>query len=241
MMGIEEKMFMKPKIIAHRGASAAAPENTIAAFQLALDLQADGIELDVMLTADKQLVVIHDDTVDRTTNGSGRVADMTLEEIRALDAGEGEKVPTLSEVLDAFGGKLLINIELKNYTSIFDTLPVEVSKLIESYGLIENVLISSFNPFNISRVRRRIPDAKLGLITQPEQAQHWIWRFFEYDSLHPYFKDVDAILVSALHARNRKVNAWTVDDPKEIKRLVDLQVDGIITNDPKGAQEVLRS
>lgn len=232
---------MKPKIIAHRGASAAAPENTIAAFQQALDLHADGIELDVMLTADKQLVVIHDDTVDRTTNGSGRVADMTLEEIRALDAGEGEKVPTLSEVLDAFGGKLLINIELKNYTSIFDTLPVEVSKLIESYGLIEDVLISSFNPFNISRVRRRIPDAKLGLITQPGQAQRWIWRFFEYDSLHPHFTDVDAILVSALHARNRKVNVWTVDDPQEIKRLVDLQVDGIITNDPKGAQEVLRS
>lgn len=232
---------MKPKIIAHRGASAGAPENTIAAFQLALDLQADGIELDVMLTADKQLVVIHDDTVDRTTNGSGRVSDLNLEEIRRLDAGQGEKVPTLLEVLDAFGGKLLINIELKNYTSIFDTLPVEVSKLIKSYGLVEDVLISSFNPFNISRVQRRIPDAKLGLITQPQQAKRWIWRFFEYDSLHPHFKDVDPILVSALHARNRKVNAWTVDDPQEIKRLVDLKVDGIITNDPKGAGEVLRS
>lgn len=230
---------MKTKIIAHRGASAQAPENTMAAFQLALDLQADGIELDVMLTADQQVVVIHDEEVDRTTNGSGRVADMTLEEIRQLDAGQGEKVPTLSEVLDRFGGKFLINIELKNYTSIFDALPVEVSKLIKSHDLVEDVLISSFNPFNMPRVRRRIPDVRLGLITQPQQAQRWIWRFIEYNALHPHFDDVDAMLVSALHARNRQVNVWTVDDPKEVERLVNLEVDGIITNDPKKVQEVL--
>ena len=232
---------MTPKIIAHRGASAQAPENTLAAFQLALDLQADGIELDVMLTRDKEVVVIHDDTVDRTTNGSGRMADMTLEEIRALDAGEGEKVPTLAEVLERFGGKFLINIELKNYTSIFDSLPLEVSKLINSFDLVEDVLISSFNPFNLPRVRSRMPEAHLGLITQPGQAQRWIWRFFEYNSLHPHFSDVDALLVSALHARDRQVNVWTVDDPQELKRLVDLDVDGIITNDPKRVREVLRS
>lgn len=230
---------MKTKIIAHRGASSRAPENTMAAFQLALDLQADGIELDVMLTADSQVVVIHDDTVDRTTNGSGRVADMTLDEVQQLNAGEGEKVPTLSDVLERFGGKFLINIELKNYTSIFDSLPIEVSKIIKSHKLVENVLISSFNPFNLPRVRRRISDARLGLLTQPNQAQHWIWRVFEYDAMHPHFNDVDALLVSALHARNREVNVWTVDDPEEIKRLVDLEVDGIITNDPKRAMEVL--
>ncbi|MFW5713232.1 MAG: glycerophosphodiester phosphodiesterase [Brevefilum sp.] len=230
---------MKTKIIAHRGASAQAPENTMSAFQLALDLQADGIELDVMLTADQQVVVIHDDTVDRTTNGTGQVADMTLEEIRQLDAGEGEKIPTLSEVLDRFGGKCLINIELKNYTSIFNRLPVEVSNLLKSHNLVEDILVSSFNPFNLPRVRRRIPDISLGLITQPQQAKRWIWRFFEYDALHPHFDDVDAIIVSALHARNREVNVWTVDDPEEINRVVNLDVDGIITNDPKLAREVL--
>lgn len=231
---------MDTKILAHRGASAQAPENTMAAFQRALDLQADGIELDVMLTADKQVVVIHDDTVDRTTNGSGRVAEMTLEEIRTLDAGEGEKVPILSEVLDRFGGKFLINIELKNYISIFDSLPVEVAKLIEEYPFTDSILISSFNPFNFPRVRRRMPEVRLGLITQPQQAQRWIWRLFKYHSLHPHYEDVDAVLVSALHARSREVNVWTVDDPQEMKRLVDLGVDGIITNDPKRAQEALR-
>ena len=232
---------MTPKIIAHRGASARVPENTLAAFQLALDLQADGIELDVMLTRDKKVVVIHDDTVDRTTNGSGWIADMTLEEIQALDAGGGEKVPLLSDVLDQFGGKFLINIELKNYTSIFDSLPLEVSKLINTYNLVEDVLISSFNPFNLPRVRSWMPEARLGLITQPGQAQRWIWRFFEYSSLHPHFSDVDTLLVSALHARDRQVNVWTVDDPQELQRLVNLDVDGIITNDPKRAREVLRS
>lgn len=230
---------MKPKIIAHRGASAQAPENTMAAFQLALDQQADGIELDVMLTADQQVVVIHDDTVDRTTNGSGRVAGMTLEEIRSLDAGGGEKVPTLPEVLDQFGGKFLINIELKNYTSIFDSLPLRVAHLIQAHHLVEQVLISSFNPFNLPRVRNHLPGAHLGLITQPRQAQKWIWRLFKYDALHPHYADVDAVLVSALHARSRQVNVWTVDEPEEMQRLAALEVDGMITNDPQKALEVL--
>ena len=230
---------MKTKIIAHRGASTQAPENTMAAFQLALDLQADGIELDVMLTADQQVVVIHDGTVDRTTNGSGRVADMTLAEVRDLDAGQGEKVPTLLEVLERFSGKLLINIELKNYTSIFDRLPVEVAKLIESYCLEQDVLISSFNPFNLPRVRNHLPGARLGLITQSSQARRLIWRLFRYNALHPHFSDVDAALVSALHARNRQINVWTVDEPEEIKRLVKINVDGIITNDPQYTREVL--
>ena len=150
-------------------------------------------------------------------------------------------MPILAEVFECFGGKFLINIELKNYTSIFDPLPIEVSKLIKSYDLVEGVLISSFNPFNLPRVRSRIPEARLGLITQPEQAKRWIWRFFDYNSLHPHFSDVDAVLVSVLHARNRQVNVWTVDDPQELKRLVDLDVDGIITNDPKMSREVLRS
>lgn len=232
---------MKPKIIAHRGASAHAPENTMAAFQLALDAQADGIELDVMLTSDNHVVVIHDDTVDRTTNGSGRVADMTLAEIQQLDAGEGQKVPTLVQVFERFGGKFLINIELKNYTSILDRLPIEVAKLVSSYPIADSVLVSSFNPINLPRFHRRMPAVRRGLITQPGQARYWIWRLFNYDALHPHFRDVDALLVSTLHAQNRQVNVWTVDAPQEILRLANLDVDGIITNDPRRTREVLES
>ncbi len=228
-----------PKIIAHRGASAHAPENTLGAFQLALDHHADGIELDVMLCADKQVVVIHDDTFDRTTNGTGHVRDLTLEQLQKLDAGDGEKIPSLIEVFERFGGKFLINIELKNYTSIFDALPIEVSKLVKSYGLEESVLISSFNPFNLGRVRKRLPDVVIGLITGINKAQYWAWRFFNYDALHPFFSDVDEKLVAALHTQNKQVNVWTVDDPEEIRRLAGLDVDGIITNDPLRTRRVL--
>jgi len=232
---------MMPKIIAHRGASAHAPENTIAAFQLALDHVADGIELDVMLSKDHQLVVIHDDTVDRTTNGSGLVKEMTLKELQSLDAGDGQRIPTLEEVFDQFGGRFIINVELKNYASIFDPLPMEVAKRVKKYQIEESILISSFNPFNLPRFHSRLPEVKLGLLTQPDQAKKWVWRVFHFDALHPYFSDVDRSLVASLHDRNRKVNVWTVDDSQEISRLAELNVDSIITNDPKHTREILEA
>ena len=230
-----------PKIIAHRGASAHAPENTIAAFQLALEQGADGIELDVMLSKDGHLVVIHDDTVDRTTGGKGYVRDMNLEELKSLDAGEGQSIPTLDEVFEEFGGRLIINVELKNYTSVFDGLPIETAKLVKKHQLGESVIVSSFNPFNLPRFHARMPEVDLGLLTQPNTAKKWVWRLFKYDALHPHFSDVDQVLIAALHSRNRKVNVWTVDEPSEIQRLAALEVDSIITNDPKAAREVLEA
>ncbi len=230
-----------PKIIAHRGASAFAPENTIAAFQLALDQGADGIELDVMLSSDGHLVVIHDDSVDRTTDGKGFVRDMTLGQLKSLDAGEGQNIPTLEEVFEKFGGRFIINVELKNYTSVFDKLPIETAKVVKKLPFVESVLVSSFNPFNLSRFHARMPGVDLGLLTQPGAAKKWIWRFFRFDALHPHFSDVDQALVAALHNRNRKVNVWTVDEPEEIRRLAALKVDSIIINDPKLAREVLES
>jgi glycerophosphoryl diester phosphodiesterase len=232
---------MMPKIIAHRGACAHAPENTMKAFQLALDQGADGIELDAMLCKDGHVVVIHDDTLDRTTNGTGRVLEHTLSELKDLDAGEGESIPTLEEVFERFGGRFLINVELKNYRTIFDDLPAAVARLIKTHDLAESLLISSFNPFNLPRIRRSIPDVSLGLLTEPGKATRWIWRMFHFDALHPYFEDVDRILVSSLHARNRGVNVWTVDDPEEIRRLAELGVDSIITNDPRQTRDVLEA
>jgi len=232
---------MMPKIIAHRGASAHAPENTLSAFELAFTQKADGIELDVMLSHDGEIVVIHDDTVDRTTNGSGRVKDMTLKDLQRLDAGQGEKIPSLTEVFEKFGGRFLINIELKNYASIFDALPIKVAQLVQSFGIAESVLISSFNPFNLPRFHRLVPEASLGLITLPNKARHWIYRLFNYGALHPYYEDVDQSLVSDTHAKNRQINVWTADEPDEIRRLAALNVDGIITNYPQRAREALES
>ena len=231
----------KPKVFAHRGASADAPENTLAAFQLALDEGADGIELDVMLSKDKQIVVIHDETIDRTTNGSGRVRDMTLEELLTFNAGDGQKIPTLAAVFEQLGGKFLINVELKNYHSLFDSLPLKVASLVRDYELSESVIISSFNPFNIPRFRKRLPEVTLGLLTQPRQARYDIWRLFRYDALHPHFSDVDEVLVAAMHACHCQINTWTPDDPDEIQRLASLGVDSVITNVPKLARQVLES
>ena len=230
-----------PKIIAHRGASAHAPENTIAAFQLALEQGADGIELDVMLSKDGHLVVIHDNTVDRTTDGKGAVRDMTLEELKSLDAGGGQRIPTLEEVLELFGGRFIINIELSNYVSIFNKLPIEAAKMVKNHQLGKSVIMSSFNPFNLPRFHAILPEVDLGLLTDPNKAKKWVWRLFNYDALHPHFSDVDQVLVAALHRRNRKVNVWTVDDPQEIRRLAALGVDSIITNDPVAAREVLEA
>jgi len=229
----------KPLIIAHRGASGHAPENTHAAFNLALEHQAEGFELDVMLTKDGQVVVFHDDTVDRTTNGSGRVKEMTLEALRSLDAGGGERIPTLEEVLDTFGGQCLINIELKNYASPFDALPVIVAKKLKNYGFPEKLLISSFNPFNLKRFRRHCPGIKQGMLIPPNKAKLWIYRLFKYDAVHPYYEDVDREFVLRARKRQKQVNVWTVDEPEEIRRLSALEVDIIMTNYPREAREAL--
>ena len=232
---------MTPKIIAHRGASADAPENTLAAFQLALDQGADGIELDVMLSKDRELVVIHDDMVDRTTDGSGRVQDLTLAELQALDAGNGEKIPTLDEVLTRFGGKFLINIELKNYSTIFDSLPLDVAALILDHDVADSILISSFNPFNFSRFHKLLPDIPVGMLTFPGKARFFAYGLFRYDALNPYFKDVDGALVQRMHAKEKEINVWTVDEAADIRHLAKIGVDSIITNRPQRAMTVLES
>lgn len=231
----------RPLVIAHRGASGHAPENTMAAFQLALDQRADGIELDVMLSKDGRLVVIHDDTVDRTTNGTGRVKDLTLAQLKALDAGNGEKIPTLEEVLDTFGGRYVINIELKNYSSPFDNLPVVVARLLKTKNYPETLIISSFNPFNLGRFRRRCRQVKQGLLTTSKRAKLWLWHLFAYDALHPFYEDVDEALILATKAKHQQINTWTVDNPEDIRRLAGLGVDSIITNFPKETRDILES
>ena len=241
----------KPLIIAHRGASALAPENTMAAFQLALDLGADGIELDVMLSKDKEMVVIHDDTVDRTTNGSGRVGDFSYQTLRDLDAGHffssvfrGEHLPSLAEVYKQLGGKLLINVELKNYAAPFDRLTEKVIALTQQFNLMDSVLLSSFNPLNLIHARRQLPAIRLGLLTSPGRLGGLlcssVGRIFPYDAIHPHFSDVNVRLVDKMHALGRSVNVWTVDEPAELRRLAALGVDAIICNNPQAAREILQ-
>ena len=140
-------------VVAHRGASAFAPENTLAAFCLAVEQGADAIELDAKLSADQQIVVIHDKSVERTTDGKGEVRRLTLGQIKSLDAGSffssrfaGEPIPTLAEVFEEVGKRVLINVELTNYASPTDDLVDRTAALVKQFGLEERVLFSSFHP-----------------------------------------------------------------------------------------------
>jgi len=233
----------QPVIFAHRGASAHAPENTLTAFELAIRQGADAIELDAKLCADGHVVVIHDATVDRTTDGSGLVSEMTLDALRELDAGCrfdtafcGERVPTLEEVFATFGDKTFINIELTNYRSLTDELPERVAELVRRHALEESVLFSSFNPLALRRAHRLIPEVPIGMLALPGWAGAWarsaLGNCVPYQALHPAIEDVRPALIQHQHRRGRRVHVYTVNNPQDIATLFRWQVDGIFTDDP---------
>ncbi|MEJ5241767.1 MAG: glycerophosphodiester phosphodiesterase family protein [Anaerolineales bacterium] len=239
----------RPCIFAHRGASAYAPENTLAAFELALQQGAPAIELDVKLSADGHVVVIHDPTVDRTTNGKGKVARLSLSELRALDAGSffsekyrGEKIPTLEEVFDLVGKRALINIELTNYTTPRDSLVEEVCRLVREHRMEENVLFSSFLPRNLHQAAILLPEVPRGLLALEGWKGLWMrsFQFFfgNYQALHPYVSDVTPQQIASVHRIGRRVHVWTVNDANQMRRLLKWGADGIFTDDPPLALQI---
>jgi glycerophosphoryl diester phosphodiesterase len=241
----------KPLILGHRGASKVAPENTLSAFQLAVKLGADGVELDAKLSADGQVVVIHDQNVDRTTEGTGLVRELTLKELRELDAGKkfspqfkGEQIPTLDEVFRGIEGKAIINVELTNYATPGDDLLVKVAELVKKHDISDQIMFSSFLPGNIRRIKKLLPDVPAGLLAPKgllgALSRSWIGRFYSPDLIHPYFTDVDEGFIQLQHTHKRGVNVWTVDDPKTIRKMIDLGVDGIITDDVSMAWALLK-
>jgi glycerophosphoryl diester phosphodiesterase len=243
----------KPAIFAHRGASAYAPENTLAAFELAVQQGATAIELDAKLSLDEHVVVIHDQTVDRTTSSSGRVAKMRLEELRRLDAGShfdisfaGEKIPTLSEVFEFVGQRTFINVELTNYDSPFSQLPQKVAELVNKHNLSMRVIFSSFNPVALLRIHRMVPSAPIGLLALPGQAGSWArsWlgrMLIPYQSLHPEVGDAHTTLIETSHQHGRSVFVYTVNLEEDMLRLYQSSVDGIFSDDPVLALKTLQS
>lgn len=237
-----------PTVFAHRGASAHTPENTLAAFQLALEHGADGIEFDVKLTSDGQVVVHHDASLERTTNGKGQLKDFTLAELKQLDAGSwfgeqfrGERIPTLAEIFETVGDKLFMNIELTNYATPFDKLVDKVAELVERYHMHKRILYSSFLPHNLIRAGALTPGLPRGQLALPGPAGWWQrgWGgLLKLQADHPFSADVNAASVERSHARGRRVYTWTVNQPEEMRRLQSLGVDGIITDDPKLALSV---
>ena len=234
--------------IAHRGASAAAPANTMAAFHQAAALGADGIEFDVHLSADGVPVVIHDFTLDATTDGTGRVRDQSLAQLKRLDAGSyfgpefaGQRIPTLEEVLDTFGGRLLLNAELKSASLHDGRLEEAVGGLTKRYELVEHVIVSSFNPLSLRRIKRVVPGIRVGLNYSSYLPLHWLAWMIPHEAKHPHHTLVNARSLASARRRGYLVNAWTVDDPAEMERLATLGVDGILTNVPDVLGTVLQS
>ena len=237
-----------PLIIAHRGDSARYPENSLAAFAAALEVGAAMVELDVTLTRDRYLVVIHDDAVDRTTDGTGAVSAMTLAELRALDAGAwfdpafaGQRIPTLEEVLILARGRARVNIEIKDSAyepeAPADAAERQVLETVRRLGMVDSVLVSSFEP----RILKRLaamggPLPRLALLTETpfEQADLDLCRELSAWSLHPDRSVVSPEMVFAAHAAGLRVLPYTVNDPEEAARLLALGVDGFFTDDPVG-------
>ena len=238
-----------PLVIAHRGASAYAPENTMAAFCEAVRLKADAVELDVKLLKDGNIIVLHDTTLDRTTNGTGSVYQYVYDEIKFLDAGShfstqfsDERIPTLGEIFEEIGNDILINVELTNYARPWDKLPLKVIHLVHQYHLEKRILLSSFNPWALILAKRVDPEIPRALLISPGErgvVRFLLKKIVDYVAVHPHLSLVSKRLMSDAKRNHKKVNVWTVNERVEMVDLLALGVDGLITDFPDIARNVV--
>lgn len=214
-------------VVAHRGASAYEPENTISAIKKAIELKTDGVEVDVQQTKDKELVVIHDATVDRTTNGKGYVKDMTVEQLKSFSTAKGEKIPTLQEVIDIVRDRIYLEIEIKQ-----QGIEEDVIEKIKGNG-INNVCITSLFPEVIKRVKKLDSRIKTGIgigIKPPNIIE--ILKKSKADKVSLNYLFVDKELVNQIKSIKKEVGVWVVNDPIDVRKMIRLNVDQITTDKP---------
>jgi len=225
---------VRPRVIAHRGAAAERPENTLSAYTLALEQGADMIEIDLHRTRDGVVVVLHDADLARL-GGRGEVGETSLAELLTLDAGAGERVPTLEEVLDAFGPRIPFNLELKwGRRGPYEGLEAAVLDAVERRGLLDRTLLSCFHEPVLETLRRAAPAARLALLVsrhRPEGALERA-RALDAEAVHPEASLVTREWVAAAHEAGLAVHPFTVDDEGEMRRLLGWEVDGLFTNAP---------
>lgn len=230
------------KVIAHRGASGYAPENTLAAFQKALDTNCDGIEFDVQMTKDGEIIVCHDYSVERTTNGKGYIKNLTLAEIKELDAGswfderfKGEKIPTLEEVFKIIPSGILMNIEIKNLALERRNIEQKVVDLILKYNRIDDVIISSFDHLSLKTVREINKDIRVGVLTYSyilDTVSYIKKHEFDAYSIHPSEEFLNQSLVKDAHDNGYKIFSYTVNDGEIAELFENMGVDAIFSNYP---------
>ncbi len=231
--------------VAHRGATGYAPENTIAAFDLAVEMKADYIEIDVQRSKDGKLVLIHDTTVDRTTDGTGKVGDLTYDQLRSLDAGSwkgeqfaGEQIPTFEEILERYRGKVGILIELKA-PELYSGIEEQVAEALKERNLDkpqnEKIIIQSFNFESMKKVNDLLPKVPVGVLTsnRADTTAEALQEFSTYaDWFNPSYGIVTEELVNQVHSLGMKIGSWTVRSQEAADFLFEMNVDAIITDYP---------
>lgn len=238
-----------PVIIAHRGASKQAPENTMAAFRRAVELGAGGIELDVHFSKDGHLMVTHDEQVDRTSNGKGLVRDKTFNELKSLDFGswfsgsfKDEKIPELYEVLELIRDwDGILNIEIKNGPIFYPGIENAVSDAITRFNMLERTIVSSFNHYSLVDIRKINPAVRTAPLYMAGLFEPWEYaRRIGACAIHPLFYNIIPEIMKGCKMNGIMVNPFTVDQPEYIKAMAAAGVDGIITNVPDIAIKIVR-
>jgi len=238
-------IFHETKVMAHRGASTETPENTMAAFQKAIDDMADYIELDVQLTSDGEVIVMHDSNAYRTTGVDENIVNMTYKEVRRLDAGswysdeyKGEKVPGLREVLELAQGKIKLNIELKPADN-GEELARKTVALIEKYNMENDCVITSFSSSALSAAKSCDENIRVGYILSAAYGDYYDMKNIDFFSVNAAF--LSKRTIDAIHNSGKQVYAWTVNNKDSIKNLTNKGVDGVITDNPVLARETIYS
>lgn len=247
----------QPYIIAHRGASGHAPENTLSAFEKAIEIGVDMVELDVHLTKDGQVVVIHDETLDRTTNFKGEIKEMNWAEMKDADAGswygeafKGEKLPTLDDALKLVNGRVKVLIEIKNGGDYYPGIEEKTWEVIQTNNAQDWCLIQSFSQFAVERfssLNTGLPVYKLVIGNLPILPFHgdiklkWgsILKYKQFKGVNPHKKFAKKRIIKKLHKRGQEIFVWTVNKPEDIRKMIDKGVDGIITNYPDRVKKLL--
>jgi len=235
------------QIFAHRGASSEAPENTLIAFSKAIEIGVDFIELDIHISKDKEIVVIHDENTLRTTGQEGNIKKMTLAEIKKLNCGNeeyGAEIPTLEETINLTKDKINLQIEIKS-TRLIDPL----MHLLKKYDILHSVLISSFNHRELFKIQKIDPSIKMASLepTGVGWILNWVFRKGivnnainnKFYAIHPLFKIANQKMVNYAHENGIKVNVWTIDRKRWIEKFAGMGVDGIITNNPRFVKDLL--
>jgi glycerophosphoryl diester phosphodiesterase len=227
----------QPLVIGHRGAMGHETENTLPSIQKAMDLGVDMIEIDVFKVKSGEIVVFHDDTVDRLTNGPGNIEEYNIFELRKLIVDGGHKIPMLQDVLKLIDNKVALNIELKG-AGTADKVNFIMNYYIEKKNWsADNFLISSFNWDELREMRKYNPNVAIAVLTEENPADAIeVAKELNAVAINPYFKELNEEVANQIHDEGFKIYTWTVNEPKDIEAMKDIGVDGIITNFPERVQ-----